>query len=100
MGTKMVNLYVGPKKAHFHVHEEILCSKIPYFAKMFRGVFAKASTKSTDFPEDDLDLFDILLGWVYQDSIRPLTMRKLERQWSWDVLEFYVLVEKYCLPEL
>jgi hypothetical protein len=62
MGMNKVDLYIGPKVEHFHVHEEILCNKIPYFAKMFRGGFAEANTKSAHLPEDNPDLFDVLLG--------------------------------------
>jgi len=39
MGTEMVDLYIGPEKRHFRAHKKLLCSKVPYFEKMFKGQF-------------------------------------------------------------
>ena len=105
MGTEMVDLYVGPSKEHFRVHKTLLCAKIPYFYKMFKGKFTEASTNRAEFPEDSPESFDLLLGWVYQNTQRPLRfiedienngMTKL----SWDACDFYNLVEKICLRPL
>jgi hypothetical protein len=56
---------------------------------------------SAEFPEDSPECFDILLGWIYDGYLRPLTWsndRKIEL--SWKVEDFYAFAEKICLPEL
>jgi hypothetical protein len=35
-GLKMVDIFVGPGKKQFRMHKELLCSRVPYFKKMFR----------------------------------------------------------------
>jgi hypothetical protein len=102
MGTEMVDLYVGPQRDCFHVHKEVLCKKIPYFEMSFNGGFKEAT-----FPEDDTDSFDLLLGWVYRDSIRPLVVLRREGPkekessiQSWNSTKFYMLAAKLCLPDL
>lgn len=51
IGTKTVDIFVGPKKVHFHVHKDILCNRIPYFERVFRGSFEEASFNIATFPE-------------------------------------------------
>lgn len=68
MGTDMVDIYVGPKNKHFLAHKELLCNKILYFKKMFKGGFQEASSSKANFPEDDPEGFDVLISWVYQEN--------------------------------
>lgn len=105
IGADMVDLYVGPEEEHFRVHKEKLCSRIPYFEKMFNGQFKKASDNIAKFPEDNAAAFDVLMEWVYSYDIRHI--RDLvdegtddESDPSWDAVEFYSLAEKFCLPSL
>ncbi|TVY93103.1 hypothetical protein LAWI1_G001596 [Lachnellula willkommii] len=103
MGSEMVNLYVGPRKEHFHVHKELLCNKIPYFEKMFKGGFQEAVTNSASFPEDAPDSFDILVTWVYHRKLRPLSIVKDNRNHyvpAWGIISLYSLAEKLCVSEL
>ena len=78
-----------------------------YFAMMFRLNFrrgsAEANTRSAHFPEDNPDLSDVLLGWVYQDTIQPLTLKGGGPHGyltSWNILDIYILAENFCSPEL
>jgi hypothetical protein len=104
IGKDMVDLYVGPAKEHFHVHRAAICTKIPYFEKMFRdGGFAESYTKSATFPEDDPESFDLLLGWVYHDSIKVPAVKsdgEGDPELSWKPNSLYKLAEKICLPQL
>jgi hypothetical protein len=106
MGTEMVNLYVGPGKRKFLVHKEILCSKVLYFEKMFKGGFEEATKNEATFPEDDAESFDLLLSWVYHDSIRRLVVLRKDSInegvviMSWTPIKFYMLTEKFCLSVL
>jgi hypothetical protein len=70
--TEMVDLYVGSEKTHFHAHKDLLCKKIPYFNKMFKGGFKKCSDGVGTFPKDSAESFDILLKWVYSRTLQTL----------------------------
>jgi hypothetical protein len=100
----MLTLYVTPDKVPFLVHKEVLCKKIPYFEKMFKGGFEEGTKNEATFPEDNTESFDLLLGWVYHDSIRSLfTLRKEGANTSvqsWSAANFYILAEKLCLSQL
>ncbi|KAH6672093.1 hypothetical protein B0J14DRAFT_86397 [Halenospora varia] len=107
LGIDMVDLYVGPSKHRFHVHRDILCTKIPYFAKMFGGGFVEATTNSAEFPEDEVQAFDLMLFWVYTGTLRPFkyikdtsTSSSNTYNYSWNIDNFYGTAEKWCLPEL
>jgi BTB/POZ domain len=101
----MVDLYVGPQKDRFHVHKEVLCKKIPYFEKMFKAGFKEATENQATFPEDNAESFDLLLGWVYHNSIRPLAVLRKdgtsnESFESWNPNKLSMLAEKLCLSDL
>lgn len=40
---------------------------------MFNGNFVEGSSGEATFPEDSVQAFDLLLEWVYSNTIRPLT---------------------------
>jgi len=105
----MVNIYVGdPEKDqedHFTVHKKLLCTKIPYFGKMFKGNFQEAATNTARFPEDSPKTFDLLLGWVYNGYLPPMTSTPDNDAESlhipsWDALKLFALAEKFCISEL
>jgi hypothetical protein len=66
IGTDMVDIYVGgehfrePNKL-FRAHKALLCSKIPYFDKMFNGGFKEAIENVANLPEDHPQSFDVLI---------------------------------------
>lgn len=106
----MVEIYVGHSKRLFRLHKAQLCSRIPYFDKMFNGNFKEASDNVAYLEEDDPASFDLLMEWAsiptsskFPRWIRELTtVKNKEGQWmaSWDPVGFYSLAEKYCLPEV
>lgn len=97
----MVDLYVGPEKAHFRVHKTILCHKIPYFEKMFRsGGFVESLENKATFPEDAVESFDVLIEWVYSGVLRSIPSKDSAKIYAWDFPNFYYLLDKFCLFEL
>lgn len=106
----MVDIYVGPSKKLFRLYKAKLCSRIPYFDKMFNGNFKEASNNVAYLEEDDPASFDLLADWANHSTssksprrIRDLTAVKQKEGnevASWDPVGFYSLAEKYCLPEL
>lgn len=69
----MVTLKVGKNKKAFAVHKKLLCEKIPYFEKMFQGLWIEASGNIATFPEDEVECFDVLIGWLYSGALRLVT---------------------------
>ncbi|KAJ8071942.1 hypothetical protein OCU04_002246 [Sclerotinia nivalis] len=100
IGVEMVDLYVGPSKTHYRVHKAFLCSKIPYFNKMFNSNFSEALSNSATFPEDSTEAFDILIEWLYTGSLRPLELNLSSQKCNWNVYSFYILVDKLCMSDL
>ncbi|KAI9649499.1 hypothetical protein NHQ30_002076 [Ciborinia camelliae] len=97
-GTEMVDLYIGPTKTLIRVHKEILCKKIDYFDKMFNGTWVESTNKSATFPEDTVESFELLVGWVYSGSLRPLVQSDKKFSIQWNALDLYSLCDKLCIP--
>ncbi|KAF7931560.1 uncharacterized protein EAE98_004296 [Botrytis deweyae] len=103
IGIETVDLYVGPNRTHYRVHKNILCTKIPYFNKMFNGGFSEASNNSAEFPEDFSESFDVLLEWAYSQyhPLRPLNrVSPGSVSTNWNTINFYLLMDKLCIPDL
>jgi hypothetical protein len=100
MATDMVDLIVGQQKKLFRVHKYVLCKKVPYFDKMFKGAWKEASDKIGIVSEDTVEAFDLLIAWVYFDTIRPLERISSDRRFSWDPIPFWKLADKFCPPKL
>jgi hypothetical protein len=67
---------LGPRRKFPRPRRDPLQQDSLFHEDVSRG-FAEANTKSAHLPEDNPDLFDVLLGWVHQDTIRPLTLNYL-----------------------
>ena len=110
IGIEMVEIYVGQSKKLFRLYKAKLCSRIPYFDKMFNGNFKEASDNVAYLEEDDPASFDLLAEWanIPTSSKSPRWIRELitvknkegKEVASWDPVGFYSLAEKYCLPEV
>lgn len=101
VGTEMVDLLVGPEKKLYRVHKTLLCNKAPYFEKMFKNEWQEASSNTATFPEDTVESFDLLLGWIYSAPMPPLkTKPGPVRVQSWNFVLFFALASKLCLPRL
>ncbi|KAH6682678.1 hypothetical protein B0J14DRAFT_646909 [Halenospora varia] len=46
LGVDMVDILVGPTEQPFRVHKKLICSKVPYFDKMFNNGFVETTNKS------------------------------------------------------
>lgn len=102
MGSDIVTLVVGPDKYVFSVHRKFLCDKIKYFERMFMGGFKEATTNTATFPEDDRKSFGLLLKWVYDGTIPPISYHKENNQWkeNWYPIKLYQLADKFAIPEV
>lgn len=101
----MVTIYVGPKT--YIVHEELICHKVDYFNKLFKGNFEEATTKTVTLKEDDPDAFGHFINWLYgeafvckKDSCKaPVTVHSDPRH-ILPSIALYVLADKYGVVEL
>ncbi|KAM0132366.1 hypothetical protein ACHAP3_006403 [Botrytis cinerea] len=62
--SEMVDIHVGEDEdsGHFKLHKSILCDKVPYFENMFNGNFIEGTTNSASLPEDDPEVFNMLVS--------------------------------------
>lgn len=72
MGVEIVDLVVGTGsgKRLFRVHKKLLCSRMPYFDKMFNGPWKESSESTALFPDDNTNAFEALLGWIYNGDVK------------------------------
>lgn len=102
LGSDIVDIYVGPLRKHFEVHEELLCQDVPVFNTMFKSGFMEGLKKSADFPEDDSETFDTFIQWLYDDELDEIKIDK-ERPWSEPLLgrmKLFIFAEKHCIDVL
>ncbi|KAB8298567.1 hypothetical protein EYC80_000746 [Monilinia laxa] len=100
LGTRMCRFYIGKEDILFLVHKKVLCRKVPYFRPLLRQ-----SHDVLHLEDDSPECFDLLLEWVYNDTLRPLVSRKQDetRQnytTSWDPLALYAYARKLDLETL
>ena len=101
----MVTVYIGLRS--FTVHEELICNKIDYFNKLFKGNFEEATTKTVTLKEDDPDTFAHVINWLYgeafvckKDSCKaPVTVAS-DPGHILPSVALYVLADKYGIVEL
>ena len=60
-----VDIFVGPKRKTFRVHEALLCDRSEYFRATFQGDFAEAKSKELYLSEDNDASFEIFVNWLY-----------------------------------
>jgi hypothetical protein len=95
----MVDLFVGPNRILFRVHEKLLHDKAPGLAAMFRGSWKEAKMKSAELGDDDPKAFDDYVSWIYLGKLQ----KEIKECGSIDqetplirVIELYGLASKYC----
>ena len=94
--TDTVDIFVGPKRKIFRVHEALLCDRSDYFKATFQGPFTEATAKELYLPEDNDASFQIFVNWLYggdQHVGPPQTDDELEAVFGLLALAEKVLVE-------
>lgn len=66
---------------------------------MFDSLFAEGQTQAATFPEDDLDAFKALLGWVYQGKVELPIKGNTTPPWQ-QFVRLIILGEKFRAMEL
>lgn len=60
-----VILRVGEAKIAFYVHLGVLCNASPVFNAALNGAFSESFKRSMNLPEDDPEVFERLVQWLY-----------------------------------
>ncbi|KAJ9638644.1 hypothetical protein, variant [Exophiala oligosperma] len=102
--SSMVDVYVGPSSTHWVLHEQLLCHHSPFFASKFhvddkeeeKKQQGNNGNKSYRVPDEDDYPFQLLVGWLYSQSVRP---PKSEKDIG-PLLELYLLAVKFEMEQL
>ncbi|MCJ1393107.1 hypothetical protein MMC18_005979 [Xylographa bjoerkii] len=96
---------VGPDEALYLVPKALLVSRCPaFFGPALRNHFYEAQTNTLILPEEDPEIFEFFIHWVYQGAIPPLVAphdsdptdeRAIAREATYHGL--YCLAEKWLL---
>ena len=100
LGTEIVTIFVGPKRKEFLIHKRLLCKKVEYFDKMFKGGFKEAEETTSYMPEDSPNTFSLFVRWLYRNDFPKLAKtaeQGNESCKSSDIMSLYFLAHKMCL---
>ena len=92
----MVNIYVGTERKKFHLHRDLLCERSEFFQASFDGHFKEAEAQELSLPEDSVESFELLVGWLYGASLMSIPSKD-------DLLAYidlFILAQKLCLEHL
>ncbi|KAI9054888.1 hypothetical protein LZ554_002032 [Drepanopeziza brunnea f. sp. 'monogermtubi'] len=94
LGTDFVIIEVGtgPKATKFYVHKKLLCKKVEFFDKMFKGHFAEALNGVASLPTDSPSAFKLFVGWLYTTHLEVPSFDTL--------LSLFIFAEKYNVTDL
>ena len=113
-----VILYVGENKAKFFVYREQLCEVSLFFKTAFNSVFKEGVNQRMHLPEDDVDIVDIFIDWLYtghyelpdaaeapgsdgaNDLSQPLALLLFSEKYSLPRLEKHVLKKILALAKV
>lgn len=65
----MAKVFVGPDKHEFRTHKHLLRHDIPFFRAAFDNLFAEADENSMELPEDDPQVFALIVSWLYTKTV-------------------------------
>ena len=61
-------MIVGPDELHATVNKSLLCENSEYFKRAFSSGFKEAKDRTIRMPEDKVEVVDIFLEWLLQES--------------------------------
>ncbi|KAE8442980.1 hypothetical protein EG329_002518 [Mollisiaceae sp. DMI_Dod_QoI] len=105
-GTEIIRLLVGPEKKLYRVHKQRLCAKIPSFLIKIEdstppeGSVEDAKEIIVDLLDECVASWDILMRWVYHDTLPSLKPDTSRSGWNWDPFALYVLADQLEITKL
>lgn len=120
-----VTIKISPEAKEFLIHRELLCKVSPYFQGAFKGEFAEAKDGAITLDNISVRTFEIVQRWLYSGTLvlpsdsdaylNPEPTHPKSKvcvdcrehtgfhefiDWSVDLLDIYVLADKYNFPLL
>jgi len=75
---------VGAEKRSFSIHKNLLCNAAPYFKAALDGGFAESKSQVLELPEDDEEVFERFVLWLYTNKL--LEENQTMEDVSWEIL--------------
>lgn len=96
----MVDVFVGRKRKKFVFHKGLLCSKSPYFARMFNGKLLESRTGECYMDKDSVEAFEIFTSYLYSDRFPEdyKTVINTKSRYM-PLVDFYILADKLLLAK-
>lgn len=91
----MVDVYIGPERKKFHLHEDLLCDRSAFFEKAFKGSFKEGTAKTMHLPDKHVALFELFVRWLYGATLCTPTTENVSHY-----VELYILGETFCIESL
>src|SRR5450432_4081864 len=100
LGSEILDVLVGPQMALFKVHKKLLCDKAPGFRALVGRDPQSSAIKDVGMDER---AFEILVGWLYSGSVRPIVVvgrpgvvvKDVMMSELWDRVRLCCLAENY-----
>ncbi|TGO12207.1 hypothetical protein BTUL_0092g00070 [Botrytis tulipae] len=70
LGNELVQIIVGPELKEFFVHKTLIRSTCDFFERAFNGKFKEGIENKMYLPEDDPEIFDIFVNWMYSGHLK------------------------------
>ncbi|KAF5876314.1 putative btb poz domain containing protein [Botrytis fragariae] len=70
LGNELVQIIVGPELKEFFAHKTLIRSTCDFFDKAFNGRFKEGIENKMLLPEDDPEVFEIFVNWMYSEHLR------------------------------
>jgi hypothetical protein len=96
-----VKVFVGPKRQHWAIVEDLLCNYSEYFRAAFKGNFKEAINKEIRLEEDDPAAFGKVIDWLFGETLACSCTKDLESCENilvWYIL--HILADKLGIEEL
>ena len=92
--SKVITILVGPSKASYTLHKDLLCAHSPFFERCLSSGFLERQKDQVELPEDSPEVFEHLIDWVYRrDVVEPTDQPSLQL-----AIHTYVFADKLCMP--
>ena len=92
--SKVITILVGPSKASYTLHKDLLCAHSPFFERCLGTCFLERQKDQVELPEDSPEVFEHFINWVYRrDVVEPTDQPSLRL-----AIHTYVFADKLCMP--
>lgn len=97
-----MTIYVGDAKNEFHIHQNLLCGASTFFDAAFTSKFKEGSEKKMTLPEDDPEVFEAFVQWLYHQHYEILAsdLSHEPGRYLTQTMQLFILADKYGVTHL